>query len=145
MYLLDEYKKYPKGYLWRDFEMNEKSEISLKKSPESCNPCDIALALEVFGGKWKGSVIWWVKDGPRRFNELRRLIPEVSQRTLTKTLRELERDGLIERHQYAEIPPRVEYSATRLCQSVIPVLAGIQEWGKGNGRAIEKSRMSFND
>lgn len=107
------------------------------------DPCEIALALSVIGGKWKGPIVWWVKDGPRRFNELRRLLPEITQRTLTNQLRELARDGLITRTQFEEIPPRVEYSATKLCLTLIPLLDELSGWSKRHQSEIEKARAAY--
>lgn len=104
------------------------------------DPCQIALVLELIGGKWKGPIIWWLREEPRRFNELRRLLPEITPRTLTNCLRELERDGLLKRTQYPEIPPRVEYQATKLCKSLIPLLDEISAWGKRYGQEIKAAR-----
>ena len=106
------------------------------------DPCQIALALDIIGGKWKGPIIWWIKDQPKRFNELKRLLPEITQRTLTNQLRELSKDGLVIRKQYEEIPPRVEYSPTKLCLSLIPLLDELSAWGKKNKNQIEAARKS---
>lgn len=92
--------------------------------------CPIEAALDVIGGKWKSIILFRIMEQTRRFNELRRLIPNVSQRTLTNQLRELERDGLIHRKVYAEVPPKVEYSATELGQSLQPVLEAISQWSE---------------
>lgn len=109
------------------------------------DPCQIALALEVIGGKWKGPIIWWIKDEPKRFNELRRLLPEITQTTLNNQLRELTRDGLVIRNQYEETPPRVEYSPTKLCLSLIPIFNELSQWGQSNQNQIEKSRVNYDD
>ncbi len=92
--------------------------------------CPIEAALDVIGGKWKSILLFRIVEDTRRFNELRRLIPKVTQRTLTNQLRELERDGLIHRKIYAEVPPKVEYSATELGQSLQPVLKAISHWSE---------------
>ena len=92
--------------------------------------CPIEAALDVIGGKWKSIILFRIMEDTRRFNELRRLIPKVTQRTLTNQLRELERDGLIKRKIYAEVPPKVEYSATELGQSLQPVLEAISHWSE---------------
>ena len=107
------------------------------------NPCQISLALDVFGGKWKGVIIYWIKDQPRRFNELKRLMPNITQRTLTNQLRDLERDGLIKRTQFNQIPPRVEYSATNLCRHLIPLLDAVSDWGRAHQIEIMKARESY--
>lgn len=112
---------------------------------ESRDTCQIALVLELIGGKWKGPIIWWVKDGPKRFNELKRLMPEITPRTLTKQLREMVKDGLVERNQFEEIPPRVEYSATKLCLSLVPLLDSLSAWGRSHQKTIEEARERHRD
>jgi DNA-binding HxlR family transcriptional regulator len=91
--------------------------------------CPIETTLRVIGGKWKSLVLYHVRSGPKRFNELRRLIPNVTQRMLTQHLRELEQDGVLTRTVFAVVPPRVEYSLTPLGHSLTPLLAQMAEWG----------------
>ncbi len=91
--------------------------------------CPVEAALEVVGGKWKGVILFHLRDETRRFNELRRLIPGVSQRMLTKQLRELEEDQIVHRKIYREIPPKVEYSLTSFGLTLTPTLVALQEWG----------------
>jgi len=110
--------------------------------PDS-EPCEIGEALAVFDGRWKGAIIWWLGEKPRRFNELRRLIPKVTPRALTLSLRELERDGLVRRRQYAEIPPRVEYSRTDLCESLVPLLDAVRDWWARRGGEVASARGGF--
>ena len=85
--------------------------------------------MEVIGGKWKGIILFHLMSKTMRFNELRRLIPEVTQRMLTKQLRDLESESLISRTVYAEVPPRVEYSITEYGKTLEPVIAALQAWG----------------
>ncbi len=92
--------------------------------------CPVEAALEALGGKWKGLILFHLKDGTRRFNELRRLIPDITQRTLTRQLRELEEDQIVERTVYPEVPPRVEYELTDFGKTLIPILEALYEWGK---------------
>lgn len=94
--------------------------------------CPIEAALDMIGGKWKSMILYLVSVETRRFNELRRLLPSMTQRILTNQLRELERDGLISRKVYAEVPPRVEYSATPLGASLVPVLGALKSWAEVN-------------
>lgn len=95
-----------------------------------CNQgCPVEAALEVIGGKWKGVILYNLLSKTIRFNELRRLIPNVTQRMLTKQLRELEADNLIIRKVYPEVPPKVEYSMTEYGQTLAPVIRALQEWG----------------
>jgi DNA-binding HxlR family transcriptional regulator len=92
--------------------------------------CPIETTLDVLGGKWKGMVLHRLLYGTMRFNELKRMIPPVTQRMLTRQLRELERDGVIRRKVYAEVPPKVEYSLTTFGLSLKPILLMMSDWGE---------------
>ncbi len=95
-----------------------------------CNfGCPIEAALDVIGGKWKGVILYHLRSETIRFNELRRIIPEVTQRMLTKQLRELEVAQLISRKVYAEVPPKVEYSITEYGKTLDPVITALHVWG----------------
>ena len=91
--------------------------------------CPVEAALELIGGKWKGVALYHLTDGTKRFNELKRLAGSVTQRTLTKQLRELEADGLISRTVYPVVPPKVEYALTDKGQSLVPILMALRNWG----------------
>ncbi len=91
--------------------------------------CDVESALDVIGGKWKSVALFYLLDGTKRFSELRRLLSGITERMLSLQLRELERDGLIARHSYAQIPPKVEYSLTDFGRTLEPVLLGLRDWG----------------
>ncbi len=87
-------------------------------------------ALEIVSGKWKPKVLFQLSQNESlRFNELRKVIPEVTQKMLTSHLRELERNNIVHRKIYAEVPPRVEYSLTEYGRSILPILDSLQEWG----------------
>ena len=102
----------------------------MAKRKQYDGPCPIERVISVFGGKWKAAILYHLQEnGTLRFSELRRLIPEVSQRMLTQQLRELERDGLINRKQFQEIPPRVEYTSTQVALSLTPVAKGYRRVG----------------
>ena len=92
--------------------------------------CPVKLTAEVIGGKWKPLILFYLEDGTRRFSELQRLIPASTKKMLTKHLRELERDEVIHRKVFAQVPPRVQYSLTRHGQSLRPILRLMSAWGK---------------
>ncbi|MFH0966967.1 MAG: helix-turn-helix domain-containing protein [Methanobacteriota archaeon] len=92
--------------------------------------CPIRVSLLIIGGKWKPLILWHLKDGPQRFTHIQRSIPRITQMMLTKQLRELESDKIIERTMYHEIPPRVDYRLTDIGRSVFPVLCALYKWGK---------------
>jgi len=87
--------------------------------------------MSIIGGKWKCLIIHHLMDGTKRFNELRRLIPVITQRMLTSQLRELQADGIVNRKVYAQVPPKTEYSLTQLGKTLEPVLWTMHDWGKG--------------
>lgn len=91
--------------------------------------CPVEVAISVLGGTWKLTLVKYLLDGTRRFGELRRAVPEVNARTLTRQLRELEEDGIVLRTVYAEVPPKVEYSLTELGKSLEPIVGAMGEWG----------------
>ncbi len=91
--------------------------------------CPLEAAIEIIGGKWKAPILFHLQGGTKRFNQLRRLMPRVTQRMLTKQLRELEADQIIHRKVFAEIPPRVEYSITEFGLTLAPSLKVLQMWG----------------
>jgi DNA-binding HxlR family transcriptional regulator len=92
--------------------------------------CGFATALQVIGGKWKPSLLWALHLRPHRFAELRRLLPGVSEKVLAQQLRQMEADGLIHRHAYDEVPPRVEYSVTPHGLSLNEAVTAMSRWGK---------------
>ena len=91
--------------------------------------CDVEATLSVIGGRWKPILVCHLLDGRKRFGELRRLTPNATERMITLQLRELEADGVIARHVYAEVPPRVEYEITEFGRSLEAILVLMQEWG----------------
>ena len=115
----------------------------MKPKPHGKESCPVSTAINAFGGKWKPDILYFLNQAPRRFNELRRLIPNVTQRMLTQQLRELERDGLVSRRQFMEIPPKVVYSMTDLGRSLMPVFNLLEEWGTNNIVRVEKARTRY--
>jgi len=92
--------------------------------------CPVEATIEVIGGKWKCLIIHHLLGGTKRFNVLKRLLPNVTQRMLTSQLRELERIGIIHREVYAQVPPKVEYSLTSCGKTLEPVLWVMHSWGE---------------
>lgn len=102
------------------------------ESNETCldEACPVTRAISVLDGKWTVLVVRDLMEGTRRFTELRRSLVGISPKTLTDRLRELEDAGLVSRRQYAEIPPRVEYSLTSAGRQLEPVIAALAAWGE---------------
>ncbi|MFC4374198.1 winged helix-turn-helix transcriptional regulator [Nocardia halotolerans] len=92
--------------------------------------CPVEVTLDVIGGKWKGMIIFRLSEGAARFNEMRRAMPHVTQRMLTAQLRELERDGVLTRTVYPEVPPRVEYELTDFGRGLVPIILLMETWGE---------------
>ena len=100
-----------------------------------CNHgCPVEATLELIGGKWKGVILYHLMERTYRFGELKRGMPGVTQRMLTKQLRELEADGIIHREVYAEVPPKVEYSLTDIGESLRDVMMMMRDWGRKHFR-----------
>ena len=113
------------------------------KDPSSPVCRTISTLLSRIGDKWTVLVVQTLAEGPRRFNELRREIPSVSQRMLTLTLRNLERDGLVNRTVTPSIPPRVDYELTELGQSLQKPICGLANWATENVEAIHEAQARF--
>ena len=92
--------------------------------------CDVEATLSVIGGRWKPILVCHLLSGRKRFGELRRLTPNATERMITLQLRELEADGVVSRHVYAEVPPRVEYEVTEFGRSLETILCLMQDWGR---------------
>jgi len=113
--------------------------------PEACpvpEDCPVQVTLDVLAGRWKPLTLWHLRQGTLRFSEMRRRMPGISQRMLTMTLRELERDGLVRRVVFAEVPPRVEYTTTPLGESLSPILDAMAVWGEDNRAGNAESRAA---
>ena len=96
--------------------------------------CPVEMLMNAIGGKYKPVILYHLMHGTKRFGELKRLVPDVSQRMLTQHLRELERDSLIHREVYREVPPRVEYSLTELGRTLQPLLLQMDAWAQAHMR-----------
>ncbi len=94
--------------------------------------CPVTKTMSVIGGKWKPIIMWTVREGTRRFGEIKKMIPGITQKMLTQQLRELERDGIISRKVYPVVPPMVEYSLTQYGRTLTRILDAMAEWGEGH-------------
>lgn len=105
--------------------------------------CPVRDVIDNIGGKWNTLMILALADGPMRFSALRRLIPDISQRMLTQTLRDLQRDGYIGREVFPTQPPSVEYRLTEMGQSLLEPLAGLVRWAEAHHGAIRGARSDY--
>ena len=101
------------------------------------------MVLDLVGGKWSVDVLYLLANGTRRYSEVFYEVGEISKKTLTQTLRGLERDGLIAREVYAEVPPKVEYSLTALGWSITGPLMAMYEWASEHALDIESARLTY--
>lgn len=103
--------------------------------------CSVEVTISVIGGRWKPVIIFkLMKNEVLRFNELKRLVPGVTQRMLTNQLRELEADGIVNRKVYPEVPPKVEYSLTEYGRSLEHIMFAMREWGALHTQRIAESK-----
>ncbi|MEI2272455.1 helix-turn-helix transcriptional regulator [Sphingobacterium sp. ML3W] len=100
------------------------------KLNEKSYPCTVSLTMDLVGGKWKAVILYHLKDEAKRYSELRKEMPSVTEMTLSLQLKQLEKDGLVSREVYGKKPPiKVIYKLTDFGQSFVPVLEAITEWG----------------
>ncbi|PKK36732.1 transcriptional regulator [Siphonobacter sp. SORGH_AS_0500] len=100
------------------------------KLNEKTYPCTVSLTMDLVGGKWKAVILYHLRNEPKRYSELRKEMPSVTEMTLSLQLKQLEKDGLLSRQVYGQKPPvKVVYSLTDFGKSFTPVLEAITEWG----------------
>lgn len=102
----------------------------------------VQMTLKVLGGKWKLLILWHLKDGEKRYSELNRLIPEISEKMLIQQLRELEKDTIISRKTLSTMPPKVEYSFTDYGKTLIPVFQPLCEWGQEHLKRMNTNEIN---
>lgn len=95
--------------------------------------CAMDITMNFIGGKWKTVVLWYLMEGKKRFSELKKLIPDITEKMLSIQLKKLEEDGLVNREVFAEVPIRVEYSLTDFGRSLTPLLEEVSKWGRELG------------
>ena len=116
---------------------------ALEKAGFNAENCPIRDVLDKLSGKWSVLLLLELSDGPRRFGVLRRAIPDISQRMLTQTLRDLERDGFVNRTVYPTKPPSVEYALTGLGLSLMPLISNIVQWADRHHDKIRVARRTY--
>ena len=105
----------------------------MRHNTYTCNKgCPVEATLEVIGGKWKGAIRYHLLEKTCRFGELKRMMPSITQHMLTKQLRELEADGIINRKVYAQVPPKVEYSVTERGEGLRDIVLLMRDWGRSH-------------
>lgn len=95
--------------------------------------CALDITMDYIGGKWKSVVLWYLMKDKKRFGDLKKVMPDITEKMLSIQLRQLEKDGLIHREVFAEVPPRVEYTLTENGKSLITILQALAEWGRQKG------------
>jgi len=108
---------------------NRKENSTNKLNEDQIMSCDLAYAICKMGGRWKLLILCKLELGKLRFGEIRKQIPAITERMLTLQLRELEKDGLVKRKVYAEVPPRVDYELTDIAYELIPIWSKLRKWG----------------
>jgi DNA-binding HxlR family transcriptional regulator len=124
----------------------EHTEVAIElpdRASEDCRAGSSILAR--VGDKWSILIIVRLGDGPKRFNEIKRMVGGISQRMLTLTLRGLERDGLVKRTQFQTIPPRVDYELTQLGRSLWDAVEPLGAWAQGHVKHITRARAAFDE
>jgi DNA-binding HxlR family transcriptional regulator len=112
----------------------------MKVTDRNANHCPVEVTLAVIGGKWKPLILWHLGEGGvRRFLELQRMIPGITRKMLTQHLRELERDGVVARKIFNQMPVRVEYSLTKYGQTLRPLLRALCHWGSRHEVFVTKN------
>lgn len=115
--------------------MNSNEELTEERK------CPIETVIYVLGGKWKPTILWLLLDSAKRFSELEKRIPGISQKMLAQHLRELENDWLITRTIYPSVPPKVEYALSGYGETLIPVMQTMCDWGKNHNQQAAKQHV----
>ena len=100
--------------------------------------CALDVTMSFIAGKWKTVVLWYLRNGRMRFSELKQVIPQITEKMLSLQLRSLEKDGIIGRKVYPEVPPRVEYFLTEEGKTLIPCVEELAKWGRNRGKKYGK-------
>jgi DNA-binding HxlR family transcriptional regulator len=113
----------------------------MPKTPAAAQSnCPLTALIDMIGGRWKVLALWRLRDGPKRFTELRRLMPGVTQKMLTQQLRQLEADGLVRREVFPQVPPKVVYSLTATGEELGGLLSTLSKWATAHLPALEAGK-----
>jgi DNA-binding HxlR family transcriptional regulator len=112
-------------------------------SKKEISPCPIDAMLSVIDGRWKGTILWRLLDGPLRTSELRRSIPGITERMLIRHLHELVQEGILVRHEERSVPPCVRYSISEYGMTLVPVLEVICNWGRRHLAKLERCEQVY--
>ena len=108
--------------------------------------CAMDITMDYIGGKWKTVVLWYLRKDKKRFSELRKLIPNITEKMLSLQLKDLETDGIVKRKIYPEVPPKVEYYLTDFGKTLVPMLEEIAKWGhrlaETKGKLVDKDKTA---
>jgi len=104
--------------------------------------CQVELALDIIGGKWKGVILWYLKEDNLRYSELKRKITSISEKILIKELKSLQQHDIVKRKSYDVVPPKVEYSLTRYGKTLIPIVDMLSSWGDKHANKFGKKAIS---
>jgi DNA-binding HxlR family transcriptional regulator len=96
--------------------------------------CALDITMHYIGGKWKTVILWYLRKDTKRFSEIKKHVPDITEKMLSLQLRSLEVDGIIKRKVYAEVPPKVEYSLTSFGKTMVPMIEEIAKWGRKLGK-----------
>ena len=107
--------------------------------------CALDITMDYIGGKWRSVVLWYLMKKKKRFAELKKVMPDITEKMLSIQLKQLKKDGLIERHVYAEVPSHVEYNLTKEGESLITILNELAAWGRNKGYTEGKLIKKFPD
>jgi DNA-binding HxlR family transcriptional regulator len=144
--LSDEYKQKAKKHIEGQTEIKSMAVTAKNmKQSNACqfdSSCPVENALKLISGKWKPVILFQLSKGTHRFGELERSISGITQRILILQLRELERDGMIKRKVYTEVPPKVEYSLTEAATNIGPILAAFGEWFENHSEKLAHKQLS---
>ena len=111
--------------------------MAKKKLQKTEYKCPFELALDLVNGKWKGLVLWYLFDKTRRYGEIKKVYPKITQKMLSQTLKDLEKNKLITRKVYPQIPPKVEYTITKEGKELYPIFEMLYKWGEKMSQTLE--------